>query len=90
MSNLETAEQLDGQYQMDFEALLGEARELQRKLTELDAKIRGMGLLDLPQAAQEIEIDFSRDGVLIEQGIDKPDRTCTLEELLEVVAKNEI
>ena len=88
MSNLEIAEQLDGQYQMDFEALLGEARELQRKLTELDAKIRGS--LDLPQAAQEIEIDFSRDGVSIEQGIGKPDRTCTLEELLEAVVKNEI
>ena len=49
---------------MDFEALLGEARDLQRKLVELDARVRE--LLDLPQGATEIEIDFSSDGVLLE------------------------
>ena len=73
---------------MDFEALLGEARDLQRKLVELDARVRE--LLDLPQGATEIEIDFSSDGVSLEQTNDKAERTNTLDELLEAVKKNEI
>ena len=73
---------------MDFEALLGEAKELQGKLVDLEAKIRK--LLDLPQETDDIEIDFRRDGVSIEQSGDKAERTTTLEELLEAVEKNKV
>jgi len=73
---------------MDFEALLGEARDLQRKLVELEARARE--LLDLQQGVTDIEIDFSSDGVTLEQANDKAERTNTLDELLEAVKKNEI
>ena len=73
---------------MDFEALLGEARDLQRKLVELEAQARE--LLDLQQGVTDIEIDFSSDGVTLEQANDKAERTNTLDELLEAVKKNEI
>lgn len=73
---------------MDFEALLGEARDLQRKLVELEARARE--LLDLQQGVTDIEIDFSSDGVTLEQANDKAKRTNTLDELLEAVKKNEI
>ena len=72
---------------MDFEALLGEARDLQRKLVELEARARE--LLDLQQGVTDIEIDFSSDGVTLEQANDKAERTNTLDELLEAVKKNE-
>ena len=73
---------------MDFEALLGEARDLQRKLVELEARVRE--LLDLQQGVTDIDIDFSSDGVTLEQANDKAERTNTLDELLEAVKKNEI
>ena len=38
----------------------------------------------------DIEIDFSSDGVTLEQANDKAERTNTLDELLEAVKKNEI
>lgn len=73
---------------MDFEALLGEARDLQRKLVGLEARVRE--LLDLQQGVTDIEIDFSSDGVSLEQANGKAERTNTLDELLEAVKKNEI
>ena len=47
-------------------------------------------MLDLQQGVTDIEIDFSSDGVTLEQANDKAERTNTLDELLEAVKKNEI
>ena len=65
ISTLETAEQLDSQFQIDFEAILNEARQLKQKLLGLKDQIDS--LLGEPNLRPICdEIDLVRDGVLLE------------------------
>ena len=64
IKNLEVAEQLDSQYQIDFQALHGDAKELQSKLVQIETSL--YGLLNMGQSPSDIRIDFSTDGISLE------------------------
>jgi len=69
VSSLETAEQLDSQFQMDFEAILAEANQLKLKLTDLKRRIEE--LLDLKETVALCDnLNLVRDGVVFS---DSPD-----------------
>ena len=69
MRTLETAEQLDSRFQMDFEALLNEAKQLQQKLRGLKDQIENLlGVEDSKRALIYEQVDLATGGVLLNSG----------------------
>ena len=86
ISTLETAEQLDSQFQIDFEAILNEARQLKQNLMGLKDQVdRLLGFENLDLICNEV--DLTQDGILTSEDAEDTETEISINTLLSNIAK---
>ena len=76
IGTVEVAENLESQYQMDFEAILSDARSLKMNLMGLNDQLNSLLEFDAEKFLCE-DIDLIYDGIVEQEGFEQPDQFTT-------------